>query len=298
MSRKILLAIPILFILLLLGSTVPLMESSDGIIIFANRIIFTNTKATGILDNDTFTFYFSGEVSCRTPWEEENLYVQLIVESPFENSEIETFVFSRRVNVRNFEITLKAPLDTPREEYYMSVHGVCGTDPSNLNQTIDPASAILVIPQIFSWDIKCQKSVEITAGRSTEVPFNISNLGNGLDKIRLKITNLDEFKEMGWDLQLSPDIVHMPENSSRQIPMFIDIPDDQRPGSYKMIIKYNSTIEDHFGMYQEDGKLTFMIEVLNDYKDEVLKGLKITAPVILIYLVILVAIDLVRRHKK
>jgi len=224
--------------------------------------------------------------------------MQLEVESPFNSTEVGILVFTQNESVLRFDILIKAPIDVPCGDHYIQVHGRYGTDPSNLTQLIDPSSAILVIPQIYSWDVECQKNVEVIAGKTVEVPFNISNLGNGLDKIRLKIMNLDEFKEMGWDLQLSPDIVHMPENSSRQIPMFIDIPDDQRPGSYKMIIKYNSTIDDPRGVYQEDGKLTFMIEVLNDYKDEVKIGLMIMAPVILIYLVILVAIDLVRRHKK
>lgn len=299
MSKGILSFISVLFILLIIGSSFSIFNSADGIVpAWTNWLAIANNKCVGELVDNNFTFPLWGEGRARVPNEEAIIFMQLEVESPFNSTDVGVLIFTRNVSALRFDILIKAPLDVPSGEYYVQVHGRYGSDPSNLNHTMDPASAILIIPQIYSWDIECQKSVEITAGKKTEVPLNISNLGNGLDKIRLKIMNLDDFKEMGWDLQLSPDIVHMPENSSRHIPMFIDIPDEHSSGSYKIVIKYNSTIEDHLGIYQEDGRLTMTIEVLNDYKDEVKFGLMIMAPVLLLYLLILVAIDLVRRHKK
>jgi len=290
-----------LFIILLLGASIHLLRSCDGVSWGMRRIEITNTgyDYPRWKDNETH-FTVVGKVICPHEGDTPCLYAKLEVNSSiFESTEIELLVFSRSISINNFctSITMSNNVSSGGD-HIVNITGKWGNAIDNLTNELVSDSCRFSVPQYYSWEVGSTESVKVRAGNTVKVLFNTTNLGNGSDRPSIGIVNNDEFTDRGWDIQLSTTKPYIPSGRSMIIPLIIEIPEDEEPGTYEIDILYHSRTAENLGKISEAGTQTLTIKVLNNYKDEIISVSIIAGPIILLFVIILVLVQFKRKKER
>jgi uncharacterized membrane protein len=194
---------------------------------------------------------------------------------------------------------LVVPYETPiGEGYPVHLEGKYGYNLSQMYYTSDPASCIIYVKQCYSLDLDCKDWFEIRAGNSERIKLNMTNRGNGGDRPRIEIINLDKLADRGWKFQLSQDKCGLPANKWKYAPLVIEIPKDEKPGEYKIELVLSSAQAESLGDPSIMDVEIIEIKVLNNYTDEIVIGSIIAGPIIMLIAIISILIQVKRKKKR
>lgn len=292
----------VLLVMVLVMSSMPLFKTSIAITPPTTAIYLKQQKIIVRHENQTGAYgYVTGHVIIQASYDEEavSYYAKLTVSSPFNSSKIPILVFSPSVSRQDFTFSIIVPFNTSKDEpHIVTVNGSYGSDPEHLNMTLSPVTCIMYIAQYYSWNVSCPDKVKMRAGNAKKVLLNATNTGNDHDKMRIVIMNIDEYYERGWEFQISMVKHYTSAGSSLSIPLIIEVPEDERPGTYEMDLVYISSLAESVGERSHGGDHTLKVEVLNNYKDEIISGVYIIIPMALILMLALIIVLVKRRIGK
>jgi len=303
MNRRMSVNFTFMFIIMILGTSVPLFRSSDAISPCASRIVLDDSKKT--VEHQNFNdsiVTFTGNVAVTMPMLEDSdsVYFSLTVNSSiFPSSIVPLMVFDRAHHIIEFNFTLLVPFDTPqREKYSISVDGRYGYNLSQMHYTVEPATCIVVIRQYYSLELDCKDKIELRAGNTERIKLNVSNRGNAADRVKIEITNLDQLADRGWKFQLSQDKCGLPANRWKYAPLVIEIPKDEKPGEYKIELVLSSAQAESLGDPSIMDIETITVKVLNNYTEEIVTGAIIAGPIIMLFAIIMIFVQVKRRKER
>lgn len=303
MNRRIQVSFTFLFIVMILGGSVPLLRSSDGISHCATSIILDDSKKiVEHQDHSDSIVRLTGSVSLAIPMSigSDKVYFSIFINStPFPSTKVPLMVFDRSRHQHDFNFTLYVPFDTPRsEKYSVSVEGRYGYNLSQMHYTVSPATCIIYVKQYYYLDLDCEDWIKLRAGNSERIRLNTTNRGNGGDRSRIEIVNLEDLDNRGWDVRLDWTPFSIPQNRSKIDTLIISIPSNEKPGEYKIEMILASAQAESLGDDYEMDTETITVQILNNYADEIVTGAIIAGPLIMLFAIIMIIIKVKKRKER
>lgn len=161
---------------------------------------------------------------------------------------------------------------------------------------------IVVAKPYYKGDLEIDNYLRIKAGRSGSIEFEAINKGNSRERFRIEIFNRKDLEDRGWIVELSKDKMEIEHLGTSLGTLDLTIPENEKPGTYELKVAFlpvNSVcldFEDNSDGYTV--KRIIEIEVLNNYKDEVITGAIIGGPIALILLVVISIVLIIRRKRR
>lgn len=275
--------------------------SSNGISEPANIIILAKTKITIPMDGvNNFEGENAGEVSCDLPRNGPDIKVSLSVNaSGFEVSEIPDIIFTLKDRSKPFKFTISIPYNTTKNgEYLVLVSGKWNEVNTTVGGDFYPVSCILIVPQHYSMNLTEPEKITMRAGNSKNVRIEMNNTGNGADRPRIEISNLESLIERGWEIQLSMDKCSHPPGKVKIYSLNFKVPRDEKPGRYHIELLIISSQAEAIGDISYRIESSIEIEVLNNYGDELILSAIIVIPIGLILLLSVSLVIIIRRIRR
>ncbi len=265
-------------------------------------ILLAQTKRTiQHEDSNGTNVTITGEVYCYYEEinESSNIEVELFANSTyFSFSSIPILAFNSQRVYQPFNLSIHAPYDTPINDHRVFLYGRFLNDTHReIFGQIDPPSCLVVVEQDHSFRINDIETPSIRAGNSRTCKINLTNTGNGQDRYDIRIPDVKNLNDAGWELLIHSHKPKIPSNKYHIGLIDIKVPYDEIPGEYEIDFIIESRIAESKGESYEITNGTIHIKVLNNYKDEIITGLWVLSPIIIIIL-ITVAIILMKRRKK
>ena len=291
-----------LFIIVISVSSFPLLRSSEAISEPGVYITLVETKI--LVEHENFndtSVRINGFVSYQLPftYHTDPAFIELYVESAnFSFSSIPLLVIDPGNRQQDFNFSVLVPFETPVGELYpISVHGRFVNTNLTRYTPIYPASCLISIKQNHSFRINEIESSSIKAGHSHSFRINFTNVGNGADRYRIIIPSLHKLADDGWEVFVYEFKPSIPPGKHHIGTVNIKVPSDEKPGNYEVDFVLESRMAESNGEphIMENG--TIHVEVLNNYRDELLTGILIVTPISIIIILIVGVLISVRRIK-
>lgn len=289
-------------LILLVLSSIPMTGSTEAI---PPPGIYIGLKAKIVVEHENFndtSVDIVGRVYFDVPITEENgtIHLELFANSTyFTFSSIPILIFDRANRIQDFNFTMLVPYATPGDEYHLvTVNGRILNNNSEMHGQINPTSIIVVVKQNYSFRINSIESSSIRAGHSHSFKVNISNLGNGPDSYSIRIPSLINLSDDGWEIQIHENKSEIPPGQHHIETINIKVPFDEKTGVYKIGFVLESRGAESQRESYEKINGTIQVKVLNNYKDEIIKGLWFATPIAIIILMMVCAIILHNKYRK
>ncbi len=143
-------------------------------------------------------------------------------------------------------------------------------------------SCILLPRQYYKLSIPQPENVTVRAGNDEKVLIRLLNEGNGADRPRIQIDNLDHLISRGWEVQLSQDKCSLPANRMKVLSIFFHVPSNEVPGTYEIKLTIISAIAESLGEISYIVHRTIEVKVLNNYRDELVTAVWISTPLLIL----------------
>lgn len=197
---------------------------------------------------------FTGTVFVQIPWtpEMEQLIVALepragdwLVSSP------PPLIFTRAIKQKSFIVKVLVPTGTSQSVMgQLEVGGKWKDLNSSTWVAIPPATAIIVVDQFSQVDLDSPKGyIRIEQGQGVKTHVKVHNYGNGKERIRAWIDNIQELEDRGWKIEYGPEKMEIEENGYSRFNLSLKSSEIIRTGLYQVKIAAiiaGSTCEDPF----------------------------------------------------
>ncbi len=292
----------LLLLLMSIFSSIPIADTVNSISPWPIIIRLEESKINVSLDgtNDSIASVI-GSVNCHFPSNYEQLNVTLSVNpSGFDWSPFPSFmIFTDKVSNHYFTILITVPHNTSSGiPLPVSITGKWEAKSNNMSGGMEVASCILVPRQYYKLSVIQCENTTVRAGNDAKIPIRLLNEGNGADRPRIQIDNLDHLISRGWEVQLSQDKCSLPANRMKVLSIFFHVPSNEVPGTYEIKLIIISAIAESLGEISCIGQRTIEVKVLNNYKDELITAAWISAPLLILVAVTILVISLYAKRNR
>ncbi len=227
---------------------------------------------------------FIGEVTCQfTGINIDAVEVDLHVDAGgWKCDEIPTLWFNKAVGIHSFSFTVSFPPGQRTGEYPLSLNGTWKAIPGGETGKLDEIYSSIIVDQYSRFIVNESADIRIKAGRTISTIVPIENSGNGDDLAICIIHDQDNLEDRGWTYEVPSDNIPISMNGTEHIPLKIHVPIDERPGKYQIELRIVSPRAEAMGEITGVGRSYIEIEVLNNYRDEIILVGLIASPILLL----------------
>ncbi len=141
----------------------------------------------------------------------------------------------------------KGAVQNVNAEIEATIESVYGAVPYPAGQSKSDTVQLRVMPfGLPDIDMEPQE-IALDFGASSELKFNVSNLGNDEDTLRISIDNKSGLEEFGFEFTLSEDSVKLQSNQSSEVTLTIAASDSISDGTFTVNIEVSSQRADDQG---------------------------------------------------
>lgn len=215
----------------------------------------------------------TGEINCQIPHSYQQVNITLRINaSGFDwLCHPDHLIFNRNVSVRDFTAIITVPANTSSGiPIPVTINGTWESESNDLWGNIDSASCFIIVRQYYSASVSRAENITVKAGEKDESKIYLRNEGNGADRIVAEISNLEELAERGWDIQLNEPRFSVPQGKNKIFTGLVSIPFDEKPGIYEIDLIFISSQAESLGELSYLITEKIEVEVLNNYKDELI----------------------------
>lgn len=174
-------------------------------------------------------------------------------------------IFTPECEELPFLVNVSVPIGTScYTSRTLKVHGIATTYPDNITYTLQPTTGTIKIKLVYNFKIKANASdCRINKGEKATYQLNIKNIGNGRDKLKLEIKNMEEHYHSGIKLYFQ-DTFELEPNSTKYLNLIVKSSDFTKAGKYKLELSLRSTQEELNEGSSESKNLTVLLKVQDD----------------------------------
>lgn len=287
--------VPIISLFILLAISLIITQSSNGIETLprVTVILYEKFHDAYVHPDMTGIVTIVGVVRVEDPWPEDYSDIKVILSidaGGWEYEVPEEIELTEVLSSKNFTVTLYVPLETSHStQASITIAGNWVSESKDRSGLVIPDTATIRIKQYYQFSVSGEENFgSIKCGEKQGFLCRLINEGNGHDRIRLEIVNLDNLTQNGINVTLSQDKFQVPEKQERDFTIEINTSALTVPGNYSIRIRALSAQAEGIG---EVGYI-FDKELLVDIAPNEVSTDETPFPEIHFLLAILIAISL------
>jgi hypothetical protein len=232
------------------------------------RIELSQTKQTAyVAPGQDGIVTFTGQVTVSIPWSPNIQYLVVTLEVScldWPTSVPPALVFNKAQRQQSFIISVQVPIGTPASvKAILFVNGSWQYSPGITGGECDGASAMIIIAQYHSFLASPKSAVTYVEEDSFgEVPFTIENLGNGDDRVRMEIKNVDELEEYGITAAPLTGSVKLPYDEIVEASIMVSMDYNVIFDTYAIEVRFISEIAESLGHISDIEEVYAYLEVV------------------------------------
>jgi len=291
---------PILITGILGLCTIP--QEADGVGQLIGTIkLFPDTQFTEVHSGTSGMITFYGEIQITQQIDVQNQYalVDLNVHAePFNATDIQTLVIMPGMTIANFTFSIILPYDIPypsenESVFEMTIDGSWVWEPGIMEGEITEKKFVVMASQYYQYTVKSDTAyIQTSPGGDVEIQLDITNDGNGPDRIELSVKNRDMLEEMGWTIRLFTSDFNLPYGETITVKVPVSTPVKWSP--YE-----NGVTQIHFLIRSKQAPVSSFSEEVDYYVFIRQRGVGLPGfdvPVILISILSVCLLSLIKRR--
>lgn len=214
---------------------------------------------------------FTGTVEVKIPWDPSFQYLVVELEAdaggwPVSNPP--ALIFSRQTTMRTFSLSVQVPIGTSsKTKGELVISGRWSYSPGILSGEVPPSTAIIVVDWYSQFDISCNDPI-VEAERDDRVGISIlvENEGNGDDRVRLEIENIEELNDKGITPILADYSVTVEEGKTGEAMLYVETDRRTSLDTYSIEIFGVSEACEDLGETSPTDRFTVYVDVVSQKK--------------------------------
>ncbi len=215
---------------------------------------------------------FTGTVTAQAPWSPnvQQLIVQLEPEAGgWACTTPPELPFSKGQTERDFAITVQVPQGTSHmDQGTLLVPATWHYEPGPASGSVEPVTAIIYVAQYYDCDLDTSTPIlEAEKGGYAEFVVDVINNGNANDKMILEVLNLDDLVSDDITIQMSDNIVSVPEKQSVELSILAYVDEGTSTGRYKIVVEVRSKQAEDAGKTCDTDAIELYLEVVREIQE-------------------------------
>lgn len=259
----------LIFLLITSAAVVLYTPNAEGIITPPRLSVYLQQKVyeVDVRSNMTGSLEIDGAVIVEDPWPQgySDFKVTLTADTGgWEYEATEGIVLTEETPSSHFTITLHIPLETSNATVAdIPIGGNWVCESKDESGSVISETVKVRIEQYYQFSISSREKVgDVKSGEELGYLCRLINEGNGKDRIRLEIVNIESLTENGINVTLSQDKFQVPEKQEKQFTVNINTSASSVPGNYTIHIRALSAQAEGLGevSYVSDLELSLVVE--------------------------------------
>ena len=212
---------------------------------------------------------FTGTVTAQAPWSPNNQQIIVNLEGDaggWACTNPPELIFSKGQTERDFAITVQVPPESTHTlQRNLIINGTWHYEPGATSGTVDPVTALIYIAQYYDCDLDTSTPIlEAEKGGYAEFVVDVINNGNANDEMILEVLNLDDLAYDDITIQMSDDVVSVPEKQSVELSLIATVKEGASLGGYTITVEVRSTQAEDAGKTCDTDTIELYLEVVRE----------------------------------